>query len=72
MSEQQSQKRGERSGAQKQDAARDAYAPIPPANPVRGAFGEPGSGTTWDEDVSLSFDERLARKKRAEQRRASK
>ncbi len=40
MSEQQSQKRGVRSEGQKEEKARDRYAPIPPANPVGGAFGQ--------------------------------
>jgi hypothetical protein len=39
MGEQQSQKRGVRSEAQKEEKARDSYAPIPPANAVGGAFG---------------------------------
>ena len=39
MSEQQSKKRGLKSESQKEEKARDAYEPIPPSNPVRGAFG---------------------------------
>ena len=42
MSEQQSQKRGVRSDAQKTERARDGYEPIPPSNPVAGAFGDNG------------------------------
>jgi hypothetical protein len=51
--EQQSQKRGVRSDAQKQDRARDGYDSIPPANPVAGAFGEHKSETADDQEVSL-------------------
>ena len=40
MGEQQSQKHGLRSESQKEEKARDAYKPIPPSNPVSGAFGE--------------------------------
>jgi len=40
MSEQQSQKTGVRSDAQKNERARDGYDPIAPANPVAGAFGD--------------------------------
>ena len=56
MSEQQSHKRGVRSEAQKEARAREGYAPIPPSNPVGGAFGENEPGTTSDEDLSLSLD----------------
>ena len=58
MGEQQSQKHGLRSSAQKEARARDAYAPIPPSNPVGGAFGEPKPDTPSDEDLSLSIDEK--------------
>ena len=40
MGEQQSQKHGLRSSAQKEERAREDYAPIPPSNPVAGAFGQ--------------------------------
>ena len=40
MSEQQAQKRGLRSDAQKTATARTDYDPVPPANPVAGAFGK--------------------------------
>jgi hypothetical protein len=53
MEEQQSQKSGVRSEAQKQDRAREGYAPIPPANPVAGAFGEHKRDTPTDEDTAL-------------------
>ena len=54
MSEQDSQKRGVKSSAQKEAAARDAYATIPPSQPVAGAFGEHKKDTPTDEDVSLA------------------
>jgi hypothetical protein len=56
--EQQSQKRGVRSDAQKQDRAREGYDPIPPANPVAGAFGEHRPDRASDEEVSLGIDHR--------------
>jgi hypothetical protein len=49
----QSQKRGIRSDAQKQHRAREGYEPIPPANPVAGAFGEHKPDTARDQEVSL-------------------
>ncbi len=66
MGEQQSQKRGVRSEAQKTERARDGYEPIPPSNPVAGAFGERKRETPNDEDLALSVDER-ERKRRREQ-----
>lgn len=53
MSQQQSQKSGVRSEAQKADRARDGYEPIPPANPVAGAFGERERDTPTDREASL-------------------
>jgi hypothetical protein len=53
MEEQESQKRGVRSEAQKTDRARDGYDPIPPANPVAGAFGERERDTPTDQEASL-------------------
>jgi hypothetical protein len=52
MSTQQSQKRGLRSEDQKMERARDGYEPIPPAQPVAGAFGEHDRNTSTDEDVA--------------------
>ena len=49
----QSQKSGVRSEAQKTDRAREGYAPIPPANPVAGAFGEHKRDTPTDQDTAL-------------------
>ena len=54
MDEQQSQKRGVRSEAQKEARAREGYAPIPPANPVGGAFGERARDTPTDQELSLA------------------
>lgn len=53
MEEQQSQKSGVRSEAQKADRARDGYNPIPPANPVVGAFGDRERDTPTDQEVQL-------------------
>ena len=53
MSEQQSQKTGLRSDAQKTDRARDGYNPIPPANPVAGAYGDRERDTPTDQQTSL-------------------
>ena len=53
MEEQQSQKTGVRSEAQKADRARDGYDPIPPANPVAGAFGDRERDTPTDREASL-------------------
>lgn len=53
MSEQQSQKTGLRSDAQKTERAREGYDPIPPANPVAGAFGERERDTPTDQDTAL-------------------
>ena len=62
MGEQQSQKRGLRSAAQKEDAARDAYAPIPATTDVGGAFGKRKS----DEDLSLSISQKHSRQAKPE------
>jgi hypothetical protein len=53
MSEQQSQKRGVVSDAQKTETSRDGYAPIPPSNPVAGAFGDNERDTPTDQDTAL-------------------
>ena len=53
MGEQQSQKSGVRSEAQKTDRAREGYDPIPPANPVAGAFGDRERDTPTDQEASL-------------------
>lgn len=61
MSEQQSQKRGVRSEAQKTARARNAFEPIPPANAVAGAFGEQQKPLPTDEDHSYSADDKHQR-----------
>jgi hypothetical protein len=53
MDEQQSQKSGVRSEAQKAERARDGYNPIPPANPVAGAFGDRERDTPTDREAQL-------------------
>ncbi|HZI88507.1 MAG TPA: hypothetical protein VFD48_16865 [Pyrinomonadaceae bacterium] len=62
MSTQESQKRGVRSEAQKQERARHGYNPIPPANPVSGASGEHAPDKSSDEDVSLRLNEKTQRR----------
>jgi len=57
MSEQQSQKRGVRSEAQKTERAREGYDPIPPSQPVAGAFGE-GQARQTDQERALNLDTR--------------
>ena len=64
MGEQQSQKRGLRSESQKEERAREGYDPIPPSNPVAGAFGEHKTDTLSDEDLSLTLDEKERRRDR--------
>ena len=49
----QSKKTGIKSDAQKQQRAREGYDPIPPANPVAGAFGEHKRDTPTDQEVAL-------------------
>ena len=60
MEEQQSQKRGIRSDAQKTARARKGYEPIPPAQPVAGAFGAPKNETATDQDVALRHNDKRA------------
>jgi hypothetical protein len=58
--DQQSQKKGVRSEAQKQERAREGFEPMPPSNPVAGAFGEHKRDTPTDQEASL--DEAQERK----------
>jgi hypothetical protein len=58
MSQQQSQKQGVRSEAQKMERAREGYEPIPPSQPVAGAFGEHKRDTPSDQDLALSLSEK--------------
>jgi hypothetical protein len=53
MGQQNSQKTGLRSDAQKRDRARNDYKPIPPSNPVAGASGEHKPDRASDHEVSL-------------------
>jgi hypothetical protein len=64
MSEQQSQKRGARSEAQKEMRVREGYDPIPPSKAVGGAFGENKRATPTDQDLALSLEEKRARRRR--------
>ena len=70
MGEQQSQKRGLRSAAQKEDATRDAYAPLPATTDVGGAFGKRERGTPSDRDLSLSTSEKHAKQAKHEKERS--
>jgi len=67
MDEQQSQKRDVRSGAQKEEKARDSYASIAPANAVGGAFGERNRDTPTDEDASLAANTKRQQERRENQ-----
>jgi hypothetical protein len=69
MGQQQSQKRGVRSEAQKEEKARDSYAPIPPANAVGGAFGERNRDTPTDEETSLAANTKRQQERRKNMRR---
>jgi hypothetical protein len=64
MSEQQSQKRGLRSEAQKEDAARDAYEPMPATSEAGGAFGKREDGSLSDRDLALSLEEKRIQQER--------
>ncbi len=66
MGEQQSQKRGLRSEAQKEAGARNVDAPVPSSNPVGGAFGEHKTGAPSDEDVALRLDEKSRQQRKRE------
>ena len=63
MEEQQSQKTGIRSDAQKQQRAREGYDPLPASNPVAGAFGEHKPDRESDVDASLDLNTRKPNKK---------
>lgn len=67
MSEQHSQKRGLVSEAQKTERARDGYAPIPPSNPVAGAFGEAERDTPTDQDMALQQSAKNSEREKREQ-----
>jgi hypothetical protein len=63
MSEQQSQKQGLKSSAQKEERAREPYAPLPASNPVAGAFAGSAPASQSDEDLSLSLEEKTRKDK---------
>jgi hypothetical protein len=67
MGDQQSQKRGVRSEAQKEEKARDSYAPIPPSHAVGGAFGERNRDTPTDEEASLAANTKNQEERREKQ-----
>ena len=61
MDQQNSQKTGVRSDAQKQDRARQGYEAIPPSQPVSGAFGKDdddhtGEADRTDQEASLKHN----------------
>jgi hypothetical protein len=62
MEEQQSQKTGIRSDAQKQNRAREGYDPLSASQPVAGAFGEHKPDRTSDQDASLVINTRKQNK----------
>ena len=66
MSEQQSQKQGARSEAQKTERAREGYASVPPSNAVAGAFGERERETQTDHDVALRHSSKNEREENRE------
>jgi hypothetical protein len=66
MGEQQSQKRGLASESQKEQRARDAYAPIPPSNAVAGAFGDHDSAGLTDQEHAMTLDEKRRQQREAE------
>jgi hypothetical protein len=63
--QQQSQKTGVRSDAQKRHRARDGYSAIPPAEPVGGAFGkeqdERDEVDRSDQEASLHHNTNIGR-----------
>jgi hypothetical protein len=54
MGEQQSQKRGVRSDAQKQAGARQGYDPTPSTSRAEGAFGKQKKTRQTDRDLALA------------------
>ena len=67
MSELQSRKRGV-SSAQKGDKARESRAPVAAAKRVTGAFGDSAPERISDQELSLAFEERLAKQKKGRRR----
>lgn len=66
MTEQQSQKRGIKSEAQKTQRAREGYEPLPASQPVAGAFGEHKPDAITDQDLALKLEERNQKQQRDE------
>jgi hypothetical protein len=64
MGEQQSQKRGVRSSAQKEDRARNQYEETPASSQVAGAHGDPQPHRASDKDVALAMDEKRVKRER--------
>lgn len=62
MSQQQSQKRGVRSEAQKTERARAGYDSMPPSNAVAGAFGNSEPDRATGQDVALKQSAKNTRK----------
>ena len=67
MGEQQSQKRGLASESQKEQRARDAYTPIPPSNPVPGAFGDHQPAGLTDQEQAMTLDEKRRQQRDAQE-----
>jgi hypothetical protein len=70
MGEQQSQKQGLRSSAQKEARAREGYDPIPPSTVVGGAFGRGEPASPSEQELIMSPEEMQAQEK--QHRRAGK
>jgi hypothetical protein len=66
MSEQQSQKRGLASESQKEERARDGYAPMAPSNAVAGAFANEEPAGMTDQELAMTLDEKRRRQRDAE------
>ena len=64
MSEQQSNKRGVRSDAQKVDDAREGYNPMGATARQDGAFGKQTKERQSDQDLALTQEEKQIHKKR--------
>ncbi len=66
MVEQQSQKRGMKSDAQKRAGSHHEYDPMPASNPAGGAFGKHAPDRQSDRDAALRKDSgRFAQRKKA-------
>jgi hypothetical protein len=64
MGEQQSQKRGLKSSAQKEHRARNQYDETPASNRVAGAFGKTTPNKSSDKEIALTLDERRLKRQR--------